>query len=364
MRIRSMKNTRDRVVYIDKEHLKKFNIIQDVFDYLDLELDSETKAVYEYFEKKFIEHYKLSADVFNINEHNFYMRDSYQCNAFAASIKGYNIIGITNSYPILMSKKFDSKYFESIVFNFLINKESIGLAYVDLCKTDKFDFGKFMMDCSINFTFGHEFRHIKQFNSAKIRKESYYLQENMMLSDFDMRKHAWEFDADISGSYDVLKYVLNVERDLVNRSNEKLMCLLYAGCASMLITKYLFYYGFIYQNPSNYNVKKVEFYTKKYSHPHPLVRCMNILSRYYDNIVNDFPKLEMEYQEYFNNVFGIIKLYFDSLLGSKNFITEVFDDLKTHIDVINEYNNELYSVAVQDEAIRNLLIASNTEFED
>jgi hypothetical protein len=132
----------------------------------------------------------------------------------------------------------------------------------------------------------------------------------------------------------------------------------------MMITKYLFYYGLIYQGIPTISIKKIKFYTKKYSHPHPLVRCMNILEHYYSNILNDFPKLEMDDQEFFNNVYGIMKLYFDSLLGDKNFINEIFDDLNTHIDNVNNYNGELYDVAIKDEAIRNLLISSNSKFED
>lgn len=358
-----MKNKKDKVVYIDKEHLRKHNVIENVFIYEDLDLDERTRNIYKYFEKKFIESYRLSAEVFCIKEYSFYIKDSFQCNAFAIHRKGYNIIGITNMYPVLLSDKFDSKYFNNIIFNFLINNENIGLAYIDLCNDEKFDFGKFMLDCSIEFTLGHEFRHIKQFNSSKIRKQSYHMQENVVESDYNIRKHAWEFDADRSGCYNVLKYVFSADRNLEERSNDKFKCLLYAGCASMIITKYLFYYGFIYKDVTNTTIKKKEFYTKKFSHPHPLARCMNILDYYYSNISDDFPKLEMDYQEYFNNVFGILKLYFDSLLEDKNFIEQIFDDLSTHMDDVKKYNDELYDVAIQDEAIRDLLISSNTSFE-
>jgi hypothetical protein len=354
-----MKSDRDRVVYVDKEHLEKYNLIENVFYYEDFELDDRTKNIYKYFENEFTESYSSLADVFNIEEYSFFIKDSCKCNAFARHEKGYNIIGITNSYPILLSKKFDSKYFKNLILNLSINKENISLAYVDLFNNEKFDFGKFMLDSSMKFTMGHEFRHIKQFNSIKIRKESFYLQENMIQSDFKIKNHAWEFDADRGGCYDVLKYVFRVDRNLKERSDDKFKCLLYAGCASMMITKYLFYYGLIYQDITNITVKKVEFYIKKNSHPHPLTRCMNILDYYYSNIVDDFPKLDMDYQEYFTNVFGILKLYFDALLGDKNFIKQIFDDLETHMDDINKYNDELYDIAIQDEAIRNLLISSN-----
>lgn len=358
-----MKNEKDKVVYIDKEHLRKHNVIDNVFIYEDLDLDERTKNIYEYFENEFIELYRISAEVFSIEEYIFYIKDSFQCNAFAIHRKGYNIIGITNSYPVLLSDKFDSKYFNNIIFNFLINNENIGLAYIDLCNDEKFDFGKFMLDCSIKYTFGHEFRHIKQFNTSKIRKESYYLQENVVQSDFNIRKHAWEFDADRAGCYTVLKYVFSANKNLEERTNDKFKCLLYAGCASMIITKYLFYYGLVYKDVTNITIKKVEFYIKKFSHSYPIARCINILDYYYSNILDDFPKLDMDYQEYFNNVFGILKLYFDSLLGDKNFINQIFADLRTHMGDINKYNDELYDVAIQDEAIRDLLISSNTSFQ-
>ena len=358
-----MPNKKDKVVFIEKEHLSKHNVIDKVFLYEDLVLDERTENIYKYFENEFIELYRLSAEVFSIEEYSFYIKEGFECNAFAKHKKGYNIIGVTNSYPVLLSDKFDSKYFENIIFNSLINNENIGLAYIDLCNDKNFDFGKFMLDCSIQFTFGHEFRHIKQFNNSKIKKESYYLQENAVQSDFNIKRHAWEFDADRGGCYTVLKYVFSVDRNLKERSNDKFKCLLYAGCASMMITKYLFYYGLIYKDVTNITIKKLEFYTKKFSHPHPLTICMNILDYYYSNILDDFSKVDIDYQEYFENVFGIIKLYFDSLLGDKNFIKEIFDDLSTHMDDINKYNNELYDIAIQDEAIRDLLISSNTNFE-
>lgn len=359
-----MKKNRQRVVYIDKEHLKKYNIIDQVFYYEDLELSVESREAYENFENQFIESYSISADVYNINEFSFYMKDSNRCNAFAIQKRGYNIIGITNVYPILLSKKLNSKYFEKFIFMGLMNKENIGLAYIDLINKEKFNLSKFMLDSSINFTFGHEFRHILQFNSTKIRKESYYLQENLIDTAFDIRKHTWEFDADRSGCYAVLKFVFRTDTELNERSPEKFKCLLYAGCASMIITKCLFYFGVMHKEEHNMTVKKIDFYTKKYSHPHPLVRCANILDYYFSNIKDDFPNLDIEYQEFFNNVFGILEIYFDSLLGNNNILNEIFNDFKKYNGEVTAYNNELYDLAIQDEAIRNLLVSSNTSFED
>lgn len=347
--------------YVKKELLVKHKVIEDVFDYQGI--DPEISYVYEYFENSFRNLFDNYASIFNINDYCFYIKNNDKCNAFASKKKGYNIIGITNGYPILLKRKFDKKYFKNILLAGILKEKTLFEAYCDLEEDSDFDFSKFILDCSIKFTFNHEFQHILQFNCDTHNGENYLLHENLEITGFDFKKHVWEFDADRMASFEVLKYVFSIYSKLKAKNNEKLKCLLFVGCASMIITKSLFYFGVINQLESKYSINKIDFYTKENSHPHPLVRCLNIIGYYFDNITNDFPRLRIGFQELFNNTVGIMKLYFDSLIPNQDIISYFFSDLKIYLDDIHQYNQELYDFAIQEETVRNLLLSRKIAFQ-
>ncbi|EGI5429922.1 hypothetical protein F9653_14900 [Listeria monocytogenes] len=343
-----------------KELLVNNKVIEDVFEYQDI--DPEISRVYAYFENSFQKLFENYASLFNINNYYFYIKSNDTCNAFASKRKDYNIIGITNGYPILLKRKLDKKYFEKILLTSIINDPNLSVAYSDLEEDSDFDFSKFILDCSIKFTFNHEFEHILQMNYDPNIREGYLLHENLEMKGFDLKNHAWEFDADRMASYEVLKYVFGIYSKLKEKNEAKLKCLLFVGCASMIITKSLFYFGVINQLEPKYSISKIGFYTKENSHPHPLVRCLNIMEYYYDNITSDFPRLKIDFQELFNNSVGIMKLYFDSLIPKQDIISYFFSDLKMYLDDIHQYNQELYDFAIQDQAIRNQLLSRKITF--
>ncbi len=108
-------------------------VIKSAFDYQGL--DADLIITYKYFEEKFKNLYQSYADIFCLDNCVFYIsEDYYRCNAFAGRIEDYNIVGITNAYPVLMKDKFDDKYFSNIICIGFINEKSISDAYVDLIK--------------------------------------------------------------------------------------------------------------------------------------------------------------------------------------------------------------------------------------
>lgn len=339
---------------VKRELLIKHKVIEDVFDYRDI--DPEIAEIYAYFENSFQDLFESYANIFNINDYCFYIKSDNKCNAFASKRKGYNIIGITNGYPILLKRKFDKEYFKNIILAGILNKTSLYEAYCDLEEDADFDFSKFILDCSIKFTFNHEFRHILQFDCDTHNGDKCLLQENLEIAGVDLKKHAWELDADKIASFEVLKYVFSIYSKLEDKNDEKLTCLLFVGCASMIITESLFYFGVMNQLEAKYSINKMDFYIKENSHPHPLVRCMNILEYYFDNITNDFPRLRIDAQELLNNTSGIMKLYFDSLIPNNDIISCFFDDIEMYLDDINRYKQELYDFAIQEETLRKLLL--------
>lgn len=206
-----------------------------------------------------------------------------------------------------------------------INEKSISDAYVDLHEDQNFKFNEFMLNCSIQYTFSHEFQHILQFNSSQ-KCQNFLYSENLDKSAFNLKKHAWEFDADRMASYEVLKYTFSVYRNLKDKDNEKLKCMLYIALASIVITKTLFYFGVTNPINSEFTIDKQGFYIKQYSHPHPLVRIYNMVEYFYENIKDDFPKLNIDPQEILNNVLGISKIYFDNLMPNQNVMQNYFKD--------------------------------------
>lgn len=347
--------------FVKKELLIKYKVIESVFNYQ--YIDPEIAEIYEYFENSFQKLFNDYASIYNINDYCFYIKSNDKCNAFASKRKGYNIIGITNGYPILLTKYLENKYFKNILLIAIINDEKVSKAYYDLEKDMNFNFSKFILDCSIKFTFNHEFQHILQFSYDTNKGHNYLRHENLEITGFDLKNHAWEFDADRMASYEVLKYVVSIYSKFEVKNIEMLKCLLYIACSSMIITQNLFYFGIINQLELKNLINKISFYTKENSHPHPLVRCMNIMEYYFNNIVNDFPELSIEPQKFLNNTFGIMKLYFNSLIPNQNIISCFISDLTKYLDDVNQYNQELYDFAIQDEAIRTLLISRNINFE-
>lgn len=345
------------------ELLKSKGIIKNVFEYEGL--NNSLEETYKLFEERFQELLSFSSEIFKIKNPVFYIENGFSCNASASRIAEYNIISITNGYPILMHEKFNKEYFTKVVLVALLNERKISDAYADLLEDSNFEFNQFILECSIEYTFNHEFRHLLQFNSTD-EKVDYLFKENLTKDQFDIKKHAWEFDADRMATYEVLKYVFQEAVRLKARKNDKFICLLFLGLSSMVITKVLFYFGIMNQpqQEQNYFVRKQEFYTNKYSHPHPLIRVSNIMEYYIENIKNDFPDVKIDSQTLLNNVTGILKLYLDSIVPKNKIIQDFFDDWNTYSKEIDTYNNEIYDYAIKDNSIRNLLVSRGVKFEE
>ena len=92
------------------------------------------------------------------------------------------------------------------------------------------------------------------------------------------------------------------------------------------------------------------------------MRIFNIIDYFRDNIKDDFPTMEIDSQELFNNVLGISNLYFDNLIPNQNAMQLFFQDIKDNIDEIYRYNQELYDFAIKDKSIKKLLKKRRIKF--
>ena len=344
--------------------LNEYKIIENPFDYSGL--DSEMVSKYQQFENQFEKLYLDKINRFKLKDCFFYIKDDLSCNAFARSKRGYNIIGITKGYAIQMLNAFSEKNFSNTSILKLIQSNDVNISdgYKSLQKISDFNISNYMLDCSTQFTFGHEFHHIMQFNSSNLVVDD-YMSENINLSNFNLKRHAWELNADFFATWDVTTHILNVKNSYYFRDKESVnqntfICFLFLGIGSVCITKTLSYFG-----AWNFkqDIQKIEFYTKNHSHPHPLVRILNILDSFYDQMKDSLPMVKIEKQDLLNNVLIMIAIYFETFAPNKKILSYIFKDMDDYLDIANDYKNELYDVAVNDESIRTLLIKRGINFE-
>lgn len=316
--------------------------------------DSELSRIYNYFQQEFKSLLNWSVEFHQMKPVVFYIKNSLSCNAFAQRIVGQNIMGITQGYPILMNTKFSDQFFRKILFAAFYNDKDVSDGFAELYGSDDFKFSQYLLDCSIRFTFYHEFRHLRQFD-VRHSQEDIFLSENFSTRDFDLDKHILEYDADKSAAHQVVLFAVSVYRKLGLKSKGILKCLLYCALGSLIVTKALFCFGIMGQIGPPFNLSITEFYTKENWHPHPVVRALNLLDSFTVSIEDGFPKLGIETQDLLTNGLGIAKLYFDELLPNSDTIGLIFNDMFNFTDEANAYNDYLHSEALKNPVIQMLI---------
>lgn len=332
----------------------------DIFDYSFL--SDKLVNVYSTYETKFKALFEQYSDAWGLDNCYFYIRNSVSCNASAIKVGEFNLINITTGYPILIDRKFQSEFFKNLLFVALHNGKEISDAYCDLYEKFGSKLTEFILECSIKFTFHHEFRHILQFNFSNLNKDFNFNEYFSSESKLRMKKHSWEYDADRAGTYRVLRFAQERCTSLGLNSKEHLKCILYIALSEIIITKNLFYFNVINDHTNRKIIRSSSFYTKKFSHPHSLVSIINVITYFIDCANDDNSSLNMDLQETVNNVLIINKLYFDSLADSNDFVDQFFGEWGTYSKEINAYNNELYEFAIRNKAIKSLLTYTGTNF--
>ncbi|MFA1563343.1 hypothetical protein [Aliivibrio fischeri] len=325
-------------------------------------LSPELTSIYRAYKSKFQTLFEQYSDAWGLENCYFYIKSSDVCNASATKFNEFNLINITNGYPILMNKKLQSDFFKNVLFIALINDKSINDAYVDVFEKFGNNLIEFINNCSVNFTFHHEFRHILQFNFSPSNRNFDFSENFSSDSKFKMAKHAWEYDADRSTVYRVLRFAYQTFVDLGLSTPEQLKCVFYLALSSIILTKNLFYFNVINDHTNREKIRPNGFYTKMYSHPHALVRIVNVLSYFIDCANDDHENLKMDLQETINNVLKINKLYFESLHEESNFTNQFVEQWGAHSNKINSYNNELYEFSIRNKSIKSLLEFNGTRF--
>jgi hypothetical protein len=316
--------------------------------------DGEQFETLKYFEQEFEQLLSFNTKVYDIGPVLFYIKNSVVCNAFAGKVSGYNVMGITQGYPILIGDKFKEDLFESVIFAAFFNNGEVSDGFASLYENKEFSFGKYMLDCSIRFTFYHEFRHLRQFNAISTEEGS-YLNENLSKRPFDLEKHILEYDADKSAANGVVQYASSVRRQLGLRSSGEFLALIYCALGSLFVTRMLFNYGLVEQWQEPFELDSIDFYTKENWHPHPATRAINLLDSFNVYISDGYPNLKIDTQDLVTNAMGIAKLYFDKLLPHTDTADIIFHDMFSEIEKSNKYNDYLHSEALKHPIIRKLI---------
>ncbi len=307
-----------------------------------------------HIEKKFKTLLKDYSDAFSLHSCELRISEKTECNASVISFSGANLITVTRGYIEFLERTFNRDYFSLIPIVGMLNGKEVSDALCDLYEDPDFEISAFMLNCSIQFTFSHEFQHILQMNydSILINKK---FNESIEKNNFCAHSHALEFDSDRMAAFEVLKFVFSEHKTQKNKNHYVLQSMIFMGLASAVITFSLFFFRVESCLQPNSKVDKVPFYTKEYSHPHPLVRAYTIVEYLFECAKSDFPEFSWNPQVLFNNIFGTMKVYFDALFPEQSIVSEFMSEFKDNLDQIIEYNQELYDFAIKEKSIIELL---------
>ena len=289
----------------------------DIFDYE----NSTYKNIFQSAFKALIGDLVYYSKQFRVEPTYLFFRNTFEINAGALNRNNCSLIYISNAFVV--------KLYDKLVKDRKFIEESSLHEYINIQNKHPHNLNYLMFQCSIIFTFYHEFAHVVQ-----QKKNDYNFNENILNTKFDFERHILEYDADLNGCQFVSVYIQeffkNLSKDLKNNENFKL--LIYLGISSIIITFILFLTnGF----KDKYDKKLEEFYTEQNTHPHTYVR-INYIIKHYIHVAR-INKVDLNQEDTLKEVSKIIREYFKGTDIFENFANE----FSKHIMLINEYEMKL-----------------------
>lgn len=330
-------------------NLKTIKVIDqnDVF-HLD-GLPTENIKIYEDFYKffyKLLEKYSIKHQLKPIY---FYIDSRTLCSASAAFSRETYFMKISCAYPIMILDKFNR-------FSIYDNK-ILSSKYNSLLNINEFNANSFLIESSMTFTFHHEFRHLIQCDGKEFE-----FTENT-INGFDFNRHLYEFDADRIGSRMVMDYVFDIYERLQEKTMQSLKDLFFLALGSIVIT-FLLHYFKVINNRDQLIFTEIDtsFYLEEKSHPHTLVRLVNIIYFYRDKIRENY-SINISITDLLKYPLEVANLYFLELVGKDselpNLIKQIFDEFENNLDDINMYNNKLYDGVMKHETLSKIVTENN-----
>ena len=311
----------------------------NIYDFRELFQDAKIINIFSKTENLFKSLFDDYASKYNIQNYYFHFDNNRYCSSSATNVDdSLNIIKVSCAYPLVMH----NKLYESN----LSQNEVIQNLYNSLILDEGFDFNDFFLECSIRFTFFHEFRHILQFEN-----KSNLFSENIS-NGFSQERHLYEIDADLFAIRYVLDFVYDTFQKLNKKDKKNFKSLSVIAIGSVITTNLLYFFKDI-DDLERVENKFIEdkFYIMEKSHPHNLIRNANIVESYTENLNANYP-LYVKLIDLLKFPFEIAYLYIKHNLTSENDLLKIyFDSFETHLDQINHYSNKIYELSLQNEKI-------------
>ncbi len=192
-----------------------------------------------------------------------------------------------------------------------------------------------MKSICINFTYYHELAHCIQDSEMLLTG----MAEEHDSKKYSFEKHVLEYDADIFSALSICTSVFQYFENYYERKTKEILEELIAILLSAILVR-------IFMSP---NIK-LEFYLKKESHPHWIIRMVKIIEimiNHIQNIVNvKYPGVVLN-----RTLIAQKSNIYSKLLGKElvpNFNnTEIEQILYKEVKLINQYSNELLNSCTQ-----------------
>lgn len=270
--------------------------IEQIFDISHSPYVEELSKVYEFYRKTL----KNSSLRYSLKKSYILYLNDNRINAKAGSSEKYNIICINSGLIIFLIQnifekeeldknlKFDYKK----IYNFLDNPIHI-----------------LMYQVALHFTFYHELGHLVQ--KSEILK-SFICERPTEIKDFNLKMHKLEFDAD---SFSATSIGAHIHQYAFKIFGEKLNSYQVESVIEIFCTSILLYF-------LSFESYKEEIYYEESTHPHPIIRILNVILTI-TNYCKNSPKLKEKGIEINHN-----KIYDLTIYNTMKTESQIFRSIK------------------------------------
>lgn len=245
---------KQEIDYATRNNIAKF---ADIFDFDDTPNEQLYKNLYLFCRENLDIHYRRKS----ISNSSFLYSNDFSINAKARAKNNQNSILINMG---LMQHCIDKYLFNHDLNDFIESTEPALAA--------KFDSSLSYLAFQVNtqFTYYHELAHLFQFSKIDSEQE---LQERSTDGGFDIMKHKLEINADTYSSICIATHIDQyIDKSFGEHVSQK------------IVTKTITIFGACLLEYIVNFTDKFEIYFEEHSHPHPLIRLLNIIL----NITNHF----------------------------------------------------------------------------
>ena len=312
---------KQEIEYAVKNNISKFD---DIFEFEETPNEKLYKDLYLFCRENLDIHFERKS----ISHSSFLYSNDFSINAKTRKKDNQNVIFLNIG---LMQHCID-KYLYNYELNYFIESNEPELAA-------KFDSSMSYLAFQVNtqFTYYHELAHL--FQLSKIDKEM-ELQERSRDDGFDIMKHKLEINADTYASICIATHIHQYIDRTFGRSISQEIAVKTITIFGACLLEYIINF-----------TNKFELYFKEHSHPHPLIRILNIIL----NITNHFSQIpffkekgiKLDAIPLFRNIIDFHKELENSKIfttGFSGFIIQYIEN----IERILSYNNEIMHLGDDD----------------